>query len=113
LFIIVTHVQGFREKGESLMERKSLGHESKKEYVKPVLSKNDPLTDITFASGGGGATTGGATTGGATTGGATTGGATTGGATTGGATTGGATTGGGTTSGTTIPGTGGAPGTVL
>jgi len=34
------------------METKELGRVAKKEYVKPTLSKNEPLTDITFSSGG-------------------------------------------------------------
>jgi len=84
------------------MEKLDLGPQAKKDYVKPTLSKNEPLVDVTFATAGAGTTTGGG--GGTTTGGTTTGG--------GGTTTGGTTTG-GTTTGTTIPGTGGAPGTVI
>jgi len=35
-----------------MMVKKILGSEAKKGYVKPLLTRNEPLVDITFTSGG-------------------------------------------------------------
>lgn len=98
--------------------KRSLSHGAKKEYVKPEITRNEPLVDITFLSGTGGSPAGFITSppkaapgfGGGDGGGSSLGGGSLG-------TGGGGDFGGGagslTGGGSLLPGTGGAPGTVL